>query len=465
MKTRTVTVLKWIGVGAMVAGVAYGVLLMAASRRLRQEYEALRADGRPMQASEIIPKEVPAPDNAALVYRTAIQMLEAERPLALDASKTPQTHGTQTLWSQLCDVARNAQNPTNAAAAEQLRLLLQDKVVLEALDRVERGTTRPGYWQDLDYSKGPGILLPHLSQYRDLSRVLAAKARQHAAEGDATAAWRAVASGLRFADAAKNEPILISQLVRVAQAGIAIETLQRVAEKVPPPMEVSAEAQNLLASFDNRAPGALAFAGERLIFGEWVWNRSASELSSVLEEGWWAPNLYKTLLRPAYVRDHAAYLHVMRTWSRKYAESPSQNGTVPDDRVMSDVPRYCVFTRMLAPALSKVHEKFGMLEAQTRVTRAGLAAIRYRQEKGRYPTDVQTLSVVGLNDPFTGKPLIYRSERNGFVVYSVGLNFRDDGGTESKERGQGDIVWRYEEPTEAGPRSGGDRAKSVPDHA
>jgi len=41
---------------------------------------------------------------------------------------------------------------------------------------------------------------------------------------------------------------------------------------------------------------------------------------------------------------------------------------------------------------------------------------------------------------------------NGFVVYSVGPNFRDDGGTESKDSmSKGDIVWRYDEPAGAAP--------------
>ncbi len=31
-------------------------------------------------------------------------------------------------------------------------------------------------------------------------------------------------------------------------------------------------------------------------------------------------------------------------------------------------------------------------------------------------------------DPFTGKPLVYRREGEGFIVYSLGSNQKDDGG-------------------------------------
>jgi hypothetical protein len=83
--------------------------------------------------------------------------------------------------------------------------------------------------------------------------------------------------------------------------------------------------------------------------------------------------------------------------------------------------------------------------AQTRVTRAGLAAIRFKQEQGAFPSDLQTLKLANADDPFTGKPLIYRPTDRGFTIYSVGINMVDDGGTKGKNSRSGDEVWRYEE--------------------
>jgi hypothetical protein len=68
-----------------------------------------------------------------------------------------------------------------------------------------------------------------------------------------------------------------------------------------------------------------------------------------------------------------------------------------------------------------------------RVTQAGLIALRYRQEKGRYPADLQAMNLNDLLDPFTGKPLIYHATASGFTVYSVGENENDDGGVKSNE--------------------------------
>jgi hypothetical protein len=45
-------------------------------------------------------------------------------------------------------------------------------------------------------------------------------------------------------------------------------------------------------------------------------------------------------------------------------------------------------------------------------------------------------------DEFDGKPLRYRREDEGFILYSVGTNLVDDGGEDS--RGAGDYVWRFD---------------------
>jgi uncharacterized protein YfaT (DUF1175 family) len=39
-------------------------------------------------------------------------------------------------------------------------------------------------------------------------------------------------------------------------------------------------------------------------------------------------------------------------------------------------------------------------------------------------------------DPFTGKQLVYRREGEGFVVYSLGSNLKDDGGRSTWEIAQ-----------------------------
>ena len=73
-----------------------------------------------------------------------------------------------------------------------------------------------------------------------------------------------------------------------------------------------------------------------------------------------------------------------------------------------------------------------MIEAIMLTSRAGLACRLYKSRTGLYPASLEEL-VPGILtevpiDPFTGKPFVYRREGEGFIVYSLGSNQKDDGG-------------------------------------
>ena len=67
---------------------------------------------------------------------------------------------------------------------------------------------------------------------------------------------------------------------------------------------------------------------------------------------------------------------------------------------------------------------------------------------GRYPTKLAQIAPEFIDkvpeDPFSGKSLIYRTEGEGFIIYSVGQNQVDDGGARPERRKwkEGDIVWK-----------------------
>jgi hypothetical protein len=80
-----------------------------------------------------------------------------------------------------------------------------------------------------------------------------------------------------------------------------------------------------------------------------------------------------------------------------------------------------------------VMEAVAIAETQRQMAAAAIALERYHQENGRYPQGLSELLPAFLNDQpmdfMDGKPLRYRPDDNGlFVLYSVGLNGRDDGG-------------------------------------
>jgi len=62
-----------------------------------------------------------------------------------------------------------------------------------------------------------------------------------------------------------------------------------------------------------------------------------------------------------------------------------------------------------------------------------IAILRYKQDIGRYPEDLNELIAKGYLkqlpvDPYSDKSLTYKKTDTDFVLYGFGLNFKDDGG-------------------------------------
>ena len=78
--------------------------------------------------------------------------------------------------------------------------------------------------------------------------------------------------------------------------------------------------------------------------------------------------------------------------------------------------------------------------ANLRTTQTALAVERYRLTEGRLPKSLDNLVPAYMDaipdDPFDGSPLKYRVRQSGYVVYSVGEDQTDEGGTEQGTQGK-----------------------------
>ncbi len=88
---------------------------------------------------------------------------------------------------------------------------------------------------------------------------------------------------------------------------------------------------------------------------------------------------------------------------------------------------------MLLPAFGKVNQIAYRGKTEDQALLGVLAIIRYKQDKGQYPQGLDELKQAGYikevpTDPFSDKPLVYKKTDDNFILYSVGLNFKDDGG-------------------------------------
>lgn len=67
-------------------------------------------------------------------------------------------------------------------------------------------------------------------------------------------------------------------------------------------------------------------------------------------------------------------------------------------------------------------DKRASLQATVAITRAAAAVLAWKDKHGSFPAQLETALSPVPSDPFDGKPIRYRLEGKGFVLYSVGAS-------------------------------------------
>jgi hypothetical protein len=87
---------------------------------------------------------------------------------------------------------------------------------------------------------------------------------------------------------------------------------------------------------------------------------------------------------------------------------------------------------LTAPAVLKVQQAADRAEQVQRNLHLAFALAAYQRDHGRYPMSLDALAPKYLatvpQDLFTGKALVYRPSETGYLLYSFGVNGRDDEG-------------------------------------
>lgn len=345
-------------------------------------------------------------------------------------------------------------------------------VVLTALSRAEPllnsfcdASQRTRAVFPIRWEEGFNALLPHLTRLKGIQQLLDVRVAALLSRGESNRAFAETECALRFASLLREEPLLISQLVRLAQVTIATQTVWRGIAAHAWTEPQLATLQEQLSSLSLLSAYAMAMEGERgganALFNQWV------TTGGYPQGGGSSP----TFLPSGWIRQNQATINLFYQdriqQGRRAASNPPPGGLGPvlhdsseSLRVFLDRERrwsspYNVFVRMLLPAVDRAFEKFVQAEASVLSAVTGCALERYRLRHGSYPATLDLLVPDFLAqiplDPINHQPLRYARTDDGlFRLWSVGLNGIDDGGiflSEAKsESGNLDWPWPYQMP-------------------
>ncbi|NLH75825.1 MAG: hypothetical protein GX465_02160 [Acidobacteria bacterium] len=182
---------------------------------------------------------------------------------------------------------------------------------------------------------------------------------------------------------------------------------------------------------------AAAWRGERTAFvegGAFLLEGDLGEVGSLWEGPRWWQKSAIWLTRPLVKRDMRLSVSTF-DFLEAQAKLPyyqCRDALRARDEDLKTKPWHAVASRLMIGSAEAAFMKTAKAEAIALASRAGLACRLYKSRTGYYPQTldelVPELLIEVPIDPFTGKPLVYRREGEGFIVYSLGSNERDDGG-------------------------------------
>lgn len=401
-------------------------LVSSKTRGIQAQIDAIRAAGQPSTPAELDAwyPAVPPERNAALLVLNA---LDGARET--DSSRLPHLGDPWTpehlAWAEV-------QRPRVAGIRSNLAVALRLTEARYPLNLTQSITTLP---------------LRHLAPVKGGATTLGFWARHSAWTGKPDEAVDALLDGIRLARTLDREPLLISELVRVACLSIVSRAAEDALTATPLPPARLAELQTAFSSAAEHNGMIRALAGERVFTSE-VFRLSPSQIAQLNAGVPATPSngaqTLQTLTATAYrlsgaeQSDHQFYLETMREFLRCASLDGKERLRATEElqtNFMEGSKRWNrMRSRAFVPALFNVVAKAARNQATLRCTVAALAVERYRADhNGALPANLDALvpnylPAVPL-DPMDDKPLKFRPLEKGFVVYSIGEDNADNNGT------------------------------------
>jgi len=456
----------------IVIALAHGIATVILGRKVEGRIEAYKAKGEPVSMADLAGSPIPDSENGAVILdKVQRDLREYRKKEAKEWQRTLNRYHTSGKKPPESDEDL-AQNIISAGKDKKESPEIWAAAIRYAapaaamLPRIEEAAAKLQCRYKANWQDGIDALFPYMGGIKNITRTLAIKSCLDAKAGKIEETVRSMTDAYKLEESIKEEPSLIGLLVRVALTHMNSYALQNAAGYGHIDKTHARKLYDALENIDIQRDTAVALNGERA-FHIWEFKAATKRgklyagggsnetwlgnpgIEKVIRSYMWRPMLYADELSCLDLLD--GYLSIEK-WT--YREIKSQR---IDDRFMSDIPSYAFVTRIDTPVYAKVLAKRDTGIARISGDQIFLALLAYKDSFGQYPGTLDELrSKLGWKlreDPFSGKDFVYKREGNGFLLYSIGENLKDDGGLATYDRpatpgtaspGYDDITWRME---------------------
>lgn len=425
-------------------------------KRAWQKFKAEQeAKGEPLDLAAFLPPPVPDEQNFLMtpllaplfdcrfdpVLQTNVwrnpQAVERLRGLVPDQGKRAVGIGNRRMAKRIDLAAWQAFYQTSGLYPKPSQPQSPAADVLLALTRFEaelaelRGASQRPYAQ-FKARREDALNVPflHYGVMKTLARTLTLRAVAELQSQRSDDALADVLVSYRLADSLQKEPTLMALLVRVALMELTVQAVweglidHQWSEPQLIRLQEKLRSLDLLKDYRYTMRGERAYGNamlERMQPLHSLWARTV--LGGFYYQNQLALNqLYPELAVPIVdVERHYINISLLDQHSQKVKGQ------------LTGYHPYTIFAKMLIPAFSSSAKKVGAAQATIDQALVACALERYRLANGQYPETLAALTPQFLAkvppDLMDGKPMRYRREADGtYVLYSVGLNGKDDGG-------------------------------------
>jgi hypothetical protein len=352
----------------------------------------------------------------------------------------------------------------------------------EALEQVEKGVKKSCYW--LEYKHEDSTMLSvfprNLDKFRHLAFALCMRAKLRTNQGELEQGFSDVMRCYQLGRHLLKSKMIISQHVGLAVIDLSVKTTQIILahEEIEPTLlariqeqlETFAESNQIELDFieerficldviqriftdDGHGGGhipRLAFNKRKLPNGEF---ESAIGYFTFVSE--FDIRLWRKLERHRTTAEVRRYYELsekaclMSPWEYNRGFNDIK---ISIERIKNRNP----LIESLTLGIDRLVEIATRSRANLDALMATLAILRYKADTQKLPVNLSELITAGYlknipDDPFSAGSMTYKPTDEGFILYSFGADFDDDGGTPSKwgygEKGGDQVFWPVQELT------------------